>query len=385
MLPRERVIAALEHREPDLIPWGEHSIDYNIYEMVLGRPTLVQAKFRGTKVLWEGGYDEVVASHKRDVVDLALALGFDVITAPIMPERSWNKPMEKIDEETYRDEDGNLFRISATTHDLMPYKLNVDAYKPTTAAQMDAEIARLRAEGVAEPSADQLAVIRDIVKRMKGTHYIASCVGDISFPTWGIDMEDGLVNMMLYPELRAKVNEAAGLHQIGMLKHYAAVGLDAVIPCGDYGSSTGLLASPEIFREHTFPWLKKYCDEAHRLGLKVIKHSCGCIWEVMDMLVEAGYDGYEAIQKSAGMDIRRLKKLYGGRLTLWGNVTNEKLILGSTKEVREDARYCIKWGAPGGGFIYGASHSLAVGTKYENLMEMKACRERWGVYPIRVK
>ena len=44
MLPRERVFAALEHREPDRIPWGEHSIDYNVYEDVLGRPTLVQAK-----------------------------------------------------------------------------------------------------------------------------------------------------------------------------------------------------------------------------------------------------------------------------------------------------------------------------------------------------
>ena len=32
MLPRERVFAALEHREPDRIPWGEHSLDYNVYE-----------------------------------------------------------------------------------------------------------------------------------------------------------------------------------------------------------------------------------------------------------------------------------------------------------------------------------------------------------------
>ena len=46
MLPRERVFAALEHREPDRIPWGEHSIDYNVYEDILGRPTLVQAKMQ---------------------------------------------------------------------------------------------------------------------------------------------------------------------------------------------------------------------------------------------------------------------------------------------------------------------------------------------------
>ena len=49
-----------------------------------------------------------------------------------------------------------------------------------------------------------------------------------------------------------------------------------------------------------------------------------------------------------------------------------------------EAKYGLKWGAPGGGFIYGASHSLAVGTKYENLMKMKECRDRYGVYPIRI-
>jgi hypothetical protein len=48
MLPRERVEAALRHEEPDLVPWGEHSIDYSIYEMVLGRRSYVQGKIRET-------------------------------------------------------------------------------------------------------------------------------------------------------------------------------------------------------------------------------------------------------------------------------------------------------------------------------------------------
>ena len=57
MTPKERVLTTLAHREPDRIPWGEHSIDYNVYEDILGRETLVQAKFRrGTLrpcTLWE--------------------------------------------------------------------------------------------------------------------------------------------------------------------------------------------------------------------------------------------------------------------------------------------------------------------------------------------
>ena len=69
---------------------------------------------------------------------------------------------------------------------------------------------------------------------------------------------------------------------------------------------------------------------------------------------------------------------------LWGGVSNESLILGTPEDIRREAAYAFRHGAPGGGFIYGASHSLAVGTKYENLMAMRAAREEWGRYPIRV-
>ncbi len=59
MTSKERVLAALEHREPDRIPWGEHSIDYNVYEDILGRETLVQAKMKTTRAYWDGRRDEV--------------------------------------------------------------------------------------------------------------------------------------------------------------------------------------------------------------------------------------------------------------------------------------------------------------------------------------
>jgi len=84
------------------------------------------------------------------------------------------------------------------------------------------------------------------------------------------------------------------------------------------------------------------------------------------------------------MDIKRLKEQYGDRLVLWGGVTNESLILGTPADIEREAKYGLRWGAPGGGLIYGASHSLAVGTKHGNLMKMKQMRERYGVYPINV-
>src|SRR5512142_499175 len=119
MLPRERVFAALEHREPDRIPWGEHSIDYNVYEDILGRKTFVQAKMRETQAYWDGRRDEVVESYKRDKLDLVRALEMDIVAVGGVPSKGYRpKPMEKLDEETYRDDGGSLHRVSATTHDL---------------------------------------------------------------------------------------------------------------------------------------------------------------------------------------------------------------------------------------------------------------------------
>lgn len=148
MLPRERVFKTLSHVEPDIIPWGEHSIDYTIYEDMLGRETLVQAKFRETKAMWDGRRNEVVASYKTDIVDLAEALGFDIVTAPAMPSsEDVERPMEKMDDETYKDEKGNIYRISATTHDLMPYKMNPDAYTPPTLESVQEEIEKIDSRG----------------------------------------------------------------------------------------------------------------------------------------------------------------------------------------------------------------------------------------------
>ena len=382
MSPRERVFTALSHREPDIIPWGEHWIDYNVYEDILGRESFVHAKMKETKAWWEGRDEDIVASYKRDTVDLAEALGLDIVTVQLL----WNdqKPMKQLDEDTYEDEDGNLYRVSSATHDLMPYRMNPKAYTPPTLESLEGEIDQIVRKGVKKPEDDHWDFIRHVVREMKDTHFIACLVGDIGFPTFGQTDEERYLNLALHPEMHAKLSELAGRRAIGLLKYYAEEGIDGVIPCADFGSSTGLLADPKIFVEHVFPWIKSYCEEAHRLGMKFLKHSCGRTLEIFDYFIEAGCDAYESIQPTAGMDIKFLKERYGDRITLWGGVSNENLIGGAPEDVEADARYAIKWAAPGGGFIYGASHSIAVGASLENVLKMKEARKHFGVYPIRI-
>lgn len=387
MLPRERVLTTLNFQEPDLVPWGEHSIDYNIYEMVLGRPTLVQAKMKQTRAMWEGRRDEVVECYKRDIPDLAEALGFDIVTIGMVPAKgAQDTPLEEVDEETFKDTGGNLYRVSKTTHDLMflKYAPGTGPSVVPTVDELQRQIEHLEANPPQRPDDSVWEASSAAMKRLKTTHWFNICVGDIGFPMVGRNDQEQYLNLALHPELHAKLTELQAKRLIAMLPWYAEQGYDSIMPCGDLGSSTGLLASPKILREHVVYWWKQYTDAAKALGLRVIKHCCGCIWEALDCIIDGGYEGYEAIQQSGGMDIKRLKEQVGDRLVLWGGVTNESLILGTPEDIEREAKYSLKYGGPGGGFIYGASHSLAVGTKYENLMKMKEMRDRYGVYPIRL-
>ena len=382
MLPRERVFAALEHREPDRIPWGEHSIDYNVYEDILGRETLVQAKMRQTQAYWDGRRDEVVENTKRDRLDLIRALDMDIVFVGRVPPKGYHPaPLAQVDEVTYRDEKGNLFRVSSTTHDLMPYRKNTEAYVPPTVEGLQEQIDRLDEQPLGDPDDSSWEVVHHAVAEMADTHFIMLMCGDVAFPGFGATEEDFWMNLVLQPEICRKLAELHGKQRVREVRLFAQLGVDGIMPCGDLGSSTGLLASPEIYREMVYPWNKAQVEEAHRHGLKVLKHCCGYTWPVVDELAEI-YDAYEGIQASAGMDLRKLKARVGDRLCLWGGIWHEHIIMGSVEDIRNDARDAFAHAAPGGGYIMGSTHSLAVDAKRENILEMKRCRDEWGVYPI---
>ena len=382
MLPRERVFAALEHREPDRIPWGEHSIDYNVYEDILGRETLVQAKMRTTRAYWEGRRDEVVECTKRDRLDLIRALEMDIAFVGAVPPKGHQpQPMEQLDEETYRDEEGNLHRVSATTHDLMPYQRNPEAYVPPTVESLQGEIDALEGTPIGDPNDSSWELVHHAVREMGDTHFIMVMCGDLEFPRFGATEEEKWMNLVLQPEICQKVAELRGKQLVREVQLLAQLNVDGIMPCGDLGSSTALMASPRIYREMVYPWHVAHVAEAHRLGLKVLKHCCGHTWPVIDELAEV-YDAYEGIQASAGMDIKALKERVGDRLCLWGGIWHEHIILGDVEEIRNDARYAFEHAAPGGGYIMGSTHSLAVDAKVENILEMKRCRDEWGIYPI---
>ncbi|HBQ64800.1 MAG TPA: hypothetical protein DD727_07760, partial [Clostridiales bacterium] len=314
MTPKERVIAALQFREPDRIPWGEHSIDYNVYEMILGRKSLVHAKFNERKAYWEGRRDEVVAHYKRDIPDLVKALEFDLIMAPMVPEKGHHPaPMTKIDEENYRDANGSLYTISSVTGDLMANPINTAFIKRNISEEEVQEMIdreKARPEPKFDPESSHYEVINHLVKEFSKTHFIIAPVNGLEWARFGATEEESWINLLLYPEVCAKIAEYQMINSFRTLKILKALGMDGILSVGDLGNTTNLFASPDIYREIIYPWHVKLYKEAKKLGLYVLRHCCGHVWPVINELAETN-DAYEGIQARAGMDIKLLKERVG--------------------------------------------------------------------------
>lgn len=388
MLPKERVIAALEHREPDRIPWGEHFIDFNVYRDILGRESLVHAKFAEIQAYWDGRRDEVVAHYKRDIVDLTLALEMDLVTTYVVPPKDYHpRPMERIDEKTYKDEAGRYYQVSSITHDLMAIPINTSFIQRNVGVEevqslIDQE--RENAKRLYQPEDSRYEVVHHTVEALGETHFVIMPCNGLEWPRFGETEEEGWMNLVLYPEVCAKIAELQGIQMIREVHLAAELGVDGILTVGDLGSSTNLAASPGIYREMIYPWQKAQAQEAHRLGLYVLRHCCGHVWPIIQELAEIN-DAYEGIQTSAGMDISELKRTVGKKLCLWGGIAHENIHGGTVEDIRDDAKHAFTNAAPGGGYIMGSSHSLAVGAKVENILEMKRCRDIWGVYPIVIR
>jgi uroporphyrinogen decarboxylase len=124
-------------------------------------------------------------------------------------------------------------------------------------------------------------------------------------------------------------------------------------------------------------------DAIHEEGGKVVKHSDGNLWPILDMIVDTGIDGLNPMEPVAGMDIGQVKRKYGNRVCLVGNIDCSRLLSeGSVEEVEAAVRECIRKASPGGGHIISSSNSIHSSVKAENYLTMITATRKYGKYPI---
>ena len=103
----------------------------------------------------------------------------------------------------------------------------------------------------------------------------------------------------------------------------------------------------------------------------------------MNDIIGCGFDGLNPLEPPT-MDINLVKKEYGSRISLLGNIDlGYTLTRGTPAEVREEVRQRIHDLAPGGGFALASSNSVPEYVPYANYTAMREATFEFGRYPIR--
>ncbi len=163
--------------------------------------------------------------------------------------------------------------------------------------------------------------------------------------------------------------------------------VDVVAEGEDLGSQERLLVSPQTYRKYIkprhaelFSFIKKQAQ------VKVFLHSCGSIRPIIGDLIESGVDILNPIQKSAaGMDPVELKREFGKDVIFWGGGVSTQRVLssGTPEQVRADVRHSIDALAPGGGFVFSTDHNTQADVPPENFMAMWETLQEYGRYNTR--
>jgi len=165
--------------------------------------------------------------------------------------------------------------------------------------------------------------------------------------------------------------------------------VDVVLEYDDLGIQQSLMFSPETYRKVVKPRHKKLFSFARlsaikrQAPIKLFFHSCGAVRPLIGDLIEAGIDILNPVQISAaGMDPRELKQEFGRDVVFWGGGVDTQRVLGTATpaEVKEDVRRNIEALAPGGGFVFAAVHDIQANVPPENIMAMWEAWKVHGVY-----
>ena len=151
--------------------------------------------------------------------------------------------------------------------------------------------------------------------------------------------------------------------------------VQAVFTCGtDFGTQQSTFCSVAAFRELYLPYYKRINAWIHgHTAWKTFKHSCGAVAALIPAFIESGFDILNPVQVSAaGMDARTLKQEFGRDIVFWGGGvdTQKTLAFGAPEEVRAEVlERCQVFGRDGG-FVFNSVHNIQANVPIPNIVAM---------------
>lgn len=279
-----RLLKTLRHEEPDRVPLAEFQVDTYIKNLFMGRPL-------------HGVRDHLAfqAAAGFDFIYLRADYEFDGLPAVVSTgtPRSWEFSAAAHEEESVStDQPGPVQTLA-----------DFDTYAWPDPARVN--VSPLEEAGASLPSG--MGIITGVGGVFTRTWMI------LGYPHFCLSLSD-------MPELVERVARQVGRIQCAVLRRLVRMpGVVAVWYGDDLAFTEGLLVSPQILRRWFFPWIEELAGIARQAGLPFIMHSDGNLWPVMDDLIALGVQALHPIEPKA-MDIYELKRRYGKRVAIFGNI-----------------------------------------------------------------
>ena len=404
MTSRERIIAAIEHKEPDRVPVdlgatpssGISVIAYNNLKKKLGingGRTLVydvvqQLAQPEDEILDRFGIDVVdvgrtFSTAKDDWHDITVADG----SVAFYPK--WFNPVRTEDGTWYAyDSDNTLIAKmppGATFFDQTYFPME-DGY-PSDFNNLPEAMGKVLWANLAHTPWDS-AGEDDFWERLRtnalalreNTDKALMIVCGCNLFEWGTflrKIDNFLMDLVLDPVNVEKLLDALLEIHLKTLENVCrAVGdiVDIIRFGDDLGMDSGPFMSPDTYRQLFKPRHKILCDYVKKNSrMKTFLHSCGSIYRLLPDLIEAGYDVINPVQtNSFEMDPATLKKEFGNDITFWGGGADTRSVLNKNtpNEVKKHVLERLEIFSPGGGFVFNTVHNIMPDVPPENILAM---------------
>jgi uroporphyrinogen decarboxylase len=159
-------------------------------------------------------------------------------------------------------------------------------------------------------------------------------------------------------------------------------GIDGIVISEDMGFAAGAYFSPEIFRDHVFPFQRELLRRARKLGAPVILHSDGNLNSIIDDLMAMGFDAYHPFERKAAMDIFSVRARYPDAVLIGNLDSKSTLAEGDMATIRADAEECIRRLGTRGRYVIASDHSINDAISPETILGLIEIVKTAGRYPL---
>lgn len=211
--------------------------------------------------------------------------------------------------------------------------------------------------------------------------YMEPCVGFERYK-YIMGMEGILIALAEDPDWVAEMVMATCELAVDGLEYLTGQGFefDVGFITEDMGFRDRGFFSPRTYREVIMPAQRRFCEACHARGMQAMLHSCGYNMELVPLYVEAGFDILNPIEIKAGMDLLKLKQDFGDVLTLWGGIDVRRIADPDPAALEREIREKVPVVKQGGGYIFSSDHSIPDNVSLERYQWMLEFGRHYGAF-----